>query len=302
MIEESPKTERVHFENFRLLPQGVRPALRPRQLRAIEIAEGALLADIGVIFQLLIKFLPVGGVVLQLLVPVLFAVIVLRRGLYVGCMSVCVALFVVCIVMGPGGAPFLVLEAGAGIFLGLVMRYRLNQLVTIVVGILGGGAALWLVLLFYTFVGGGANVLLRGMHQSYASLTNLLGFLFGAVGLRGFWQSRLFPGLDLFMQWGFQHWLFLYYLFACLVCIPLVIGVYFVVNFFLRLLGYQVRPFPGYRVEGGLLALVRGLFKLVPRRAFARFPVLYHLKCEVRRLNIARLRHYRLEKEARRSL
>src|SRR6185437_2094825 len=223
MIEESPKTERVHFENFRLLPQGVRPALRPRQLRAIEIAEGALLADIGVIFQLLIKFLPVGGIVLQLLVPVLFAVIVLPRGLYVGCMSLCVALFVVCIVMGPGGAPFLVLASGAGLFLGMVMRYRLNQFVSIVVGILCGGLALWLVLLFYTFVGGGASVLLRGLHQSYVSMTNVLGFLSGLVHLHGFWQSRLLPALDLFMQWGFQHWLFLYYLSSCLICIPLVI-------------------------------------------------------------------------------
>src|ERR1700726_1410149 len=117
MIKDSQKTERMPLENLQPLPEPALPAFRPRQLRAIEIAEGALLADIGVIFQLLIKFLAVGGVVLQVLVPVLFAVTVLRRGFYVGCMSLCVALFVVCIVMGPGGAPFLLLDAGAGLFL-----------------------------------------------------------------------------------------------------------------------------------------------------------------------------------------
>ncbi|HXR65313.1 MAG TPA: DUF2232 domain-containing protein [Ktedonobacteraceae bacterium] len=298
MIKDNQKTEIISFENLQPLPKRAFPAFQPRQLRAIEIAEGALLADIGVIFQLLIKFLPVGGVVLQVLVPVLFAVIVLRRGFYVGCMSLCVALFVVCIVMGPGGAPFLLLEAGAGLFLGLVMRYRLGHFVTVCVGILGGGIALWAVLLFYALVGGGASVLLRSLHQTYASLSSLAGLLLGWVGLGGFWLHQLFPPIDHFMQWGFQHWLFFYYLISCLICIPLVLGVYFVVNFFLRLLGYQVRPFPGYRVEGGFLAFASGCFKLVPRRVLVKFRALYHLKCEVRRLNIARLRRRRLEREA----
>jgi hypothetical protein len=299
MIKDSQKTEIEPLESFSPLPRRALPAFRPRNLRAIEIAEGALLADIGVIFQLLVKFLPVGGVILQLLVPVIFAVIVLRRGLYVGCMSLCVALFVVCIVAGPGGAPFFLLESGAGIFLGLMMRYRLHPFFTCVVGIICGGAALWAVLLFYVFVGGGALVLLRGMHQSYASASNIGSLFFHLIGLSGFWQSQLFPALDRFMQWGFQNWLFLYYLASCLICVPLVLCVYFVVNFFLRVLGYKVRPFPGYLLEGWLLALVRGLFKLVSRRAFARFPALYHFKCEVRRLNIARLRQRRLEQEAR---
>src|SRR5258707_1363304 len=138
MIEDIQKTEATPLEGPLPLPKRAFLPLRGRRLRAIEIAEGALLADIGVVFQLLIRFLPVGGALLQLLVPVIFAVIVLRRGLYVGCMSLCVALFVICIVMGPGGAPFLVLEAGAGIFLGLTMRQRLSQFLTCVVGIFGG--------------------------------------------------------------------------------------------------------------------------------------------------------------------
>lgn len=296
MIEESPKTEITQSKSLHSSVERVVPTWRRRRLSAIEIAEGALLADIGVIFQLLIKFLPVGGVVLQLLVPVIFAVLVLRRGFYVGCMSLCVALFVVCIVMGPGGAPLFLLESGAGLFLGLTMRYRLGHLVTCVAGIFGGGLALWMVLLFYSFVGGGTSVLLRGMHQSYASATTVLALLFRTVGLGAFWQTKLFPPFDAFMQWGFQNWLLLYYLLACVACVPLVLGVYLVVNFFLRLLGYQVRPFPGYLLEGWLYALGGGLFKLVPRRAFARFPALRRLKSELRRLNRARLRQHRLEK------
>ncbi len=299
MIKESQKTDIEPLESFSPLSKRAFPALRPRSLRAIEIAEGALLADIGVVFQLLIKFLPVGAAALYMLVPVIFAVIVLRRGLYVGCMSLCVALFVVCIVMGPGGAPFFLLTAGAGIFLGVNMRLRLHPLFTFLTGVIGGGAALWAVLLFYVFVGGGALVLLRGLHQSYAALSNIAYQVASFFHLGGFWLQYVYPQLDRFVQWGFAHWPFFYYLISCLVSVPLVLAVYFVVNFFLRVLGYQVRPFPGYLLEGWLLALVKGLCWLLPRWLLVRFAVLKHLKCEVRRLNIARLRQRRLEREAR---
>src|SRR5690348_9438357 len=134
MIENAQETENIPVENSTSAPRRALPRLGARRLSAIEIAEGALLADIGVVFQLLIKYLPVGGAFLALMIPVIFAVIVLRRGLYVGCMSLCVALFIICIVLGPGGVPFLLLETGAGLFLGVTMRHRLSHLLTIALG------------------------------------------------------------------------------------------------------------------------------------------------------------------------
>lgn len=193
------------------------------------------------------------------------------------------------------------LEAGAGIFLGLTMRHRVSHLVTFAIGVAGGGVALWGVLLFYSFLSGGPRSVILVLHRGYATLAPILSLLFKLVGLGSLWQQRLFPLVDSFMQWGFQNWLLLFYLGACAVCIPLVLGVYFITNFFLRVLGYQVRPFPGYRLEGLLYTLVRLLFKLIPRQAFARGSWLRHLKCEVRRLNIARLRQRRLEREAKES-
>lgn len=298
MIENVQKTHAA--PNTDALPSSKRTffTLRARRLSAIEIAEGALLADIGVVFQLLVRFFPVGAPIVQLLVPVIFAVIVLRRGLYVGCMSLCVALFMICIVMGPGGAPFLLLEAGAGIFLGLTMRYRLSHFLTIALGVVGGGTCLWGVLLFYAFLAGGPRSVILNLHRTYATLAGALSLLFNLVHLGGFWQSWLFPLVDGFMQWGFQNWLLLFFLVSCATCIPLVLGVYFVTNFFLRLLGYRVRPFPGYRLEGLLYGLVLWLLNMLPRRVFARSRALHHFKCEVRRLNIARLRQHRVEKEA----
>lgn len=302
MIENVQKTEVIVAESSSQTPKRAFARLRARRLSSIEIAEGALLADIGVVFQLLIKYLPVGGSLLRLLVPVVFAVLVLRRGLYVGCMSLCVSLFIISIVLGPGGAPLLLLEAGAGLFLGLTMRLRLHHFLTILLGVLCGGLALWSVLLFYSALAGGQGALVHGLRQSYNSVLPLFSLVFNLVGLGGFWQHTLFPLLDRFMLWGLQNWPLLLYLAACTFCIPVVSAVYLATNFFLRLLGYPVRPFPGYRLEGLLYWLASGLFKLVPRSVLARVRLLYNLKCEVRRLNIARLRQRRLEKEASQTL
>jgi len=182
------------------------------------------------------------------------------------------------------------------------MRRRLDHVLTIVLGVLCGGVALWLVLLFLLSLLGGPHVFIRAIQQAYVALAPLLGLIFRLVGLGMLWQHTLLPLLSGFMQWGVQNWLLLLLLAAWGVCIPLVIMVYLLVNIFLRLLGYQVRPFPGYRLEGLLYWLAFQLFRLVPRRAFARSPLLHVLRCEVRRLNIARLRQRRLEKEARKSL
>ena len=275
------------------------PPWQARRLSALEIAEGALLADIGVIFQLLIRYLPVGGSILQLLVPVIFAMLVLRRGLYVACMSLCVALFLICLVMGPGGMPYLLLEIGAGLFLGVTMRYRLPHLLIIVLGVFGGALGLWAVVITYSFLAGGPASLIRGMHQTYVTLTPLVGAFFRLLALGNWWQNTLLPQLNRFIQWALQNWWLLLYLAACFLCIPVVIGVYLVTNLCLRLLGYPVPAFPGYRLEGLSVRLLRLFLKLFPARTLARSSRLHRLQRTVRFLNRARLRQQRLEQEGR---
>src|SRR5258708_19470770 len=100
-----------------------------RRLTAIEIAEGALMADIGVIFQLLVKILPVGGGIFQLLIPIVFAVIVLRRSFYVGCMSLVVALFITALISGPGSSFFILLNSAPVLFLAFTMKHLILHFV-----------------------------------------------------------------------------------------------------------------------------------------------------------------------------
>lgn len=299
MIEEAQEAVAIATKRTTQPAQHAISRWQPRRLSAIEIAEGALLADIGVVFQLLIKYLPIGGDLLRLLVPVVFALLVLRRGLYVGCMSLCVSLFIVSIVLGPTGAPLLLLEAGAGLFLGLTMRHRLRHSSTVFLGVLCGAFALWVVILGVSFLTGGPASLVRGLRLAYNSLVPLLAFLFQIVGLGQIWHHTLFPLLNQFIQWGFQNWLFLFYLVLCALCAPIVIITYGITNFFLRLLGYQVRPFPGYRLESLGCWLVLKCLQPLPRRFLVKLPILYNLKREIRRLNIARWRQRRLAREAR---
>src|SRR5207302_10023009 len=99
-----------------------------RKLSAIEIAEGALLADIAVVFQLLFLYLPVGGAFFSLLIPPLFTILVLRLGFYASIMGVCVAIFIVGVITGFHSVLLTLLECGSGTFMGGSMSLSLHYI------------------------------------------------------------------------------------------------------------------------------------------------------------------------------
>src|SRR2546429_9796283 len=98
----------------------------PRKLNAIEIAESALLVDIAIVFQLLVLYLPIGGIFFSLLIPPLFTLLILRRRFYAAIMGLCVALFVIGILTGIGNIQLIILEIGVGIYLALILKHRLH--------------------------------------------------------------------------------------------------------------------------------------------------------------------------------
>ncbi len=184
-----------------------------RKLTAIEIAEGALLADIGVIFQLLALYLPIGNTVFELLTPIVFAIIVLRRDFYVGLMSLVVALFIVGIVSGPGKLPTMLLEAGAGLFLGLAMKHRRGDIFVILVGTTSGSLAFYgLILLTDLILGIPLSDLVKGLQLTVSQGIALLGVIASSIGLGSLWQHSLLPPINAFTAWAFTYWWFSYYL------------------------------------------------------------------------------------------
>jgi uncharacterized protein YybS (DUF2232 family) len=262
-----------------------------RKLTAIEIAEGALLADIGIIFQLLALYLPVGKSIFQLITPVVFAIIVLRRDFYVGLMSLVVALFVVGIVSGPGKLPNMLLETGAGLFLGLVMKHRRGDIFVILVGTTSGSLAFYALILLADFILGiPISDLVKGLQLTVNQGIGLLGLLASSVGLASLWQHNLLPSINAIAAWVFTYWWFSYYLLWWVFIFPVVIVVYYITNLFVRRLGYDVKPFPGGWLEKLQYWLLRTMVGLIPRKGIGTHWFIHNLRREVRRLGIVRQR------------
>ncbi len=262
-----------------------------RKLTALEIAEGALLADVGVIFQLLALYLPIGKSIFQVLTPIVFAIIVLRRGFYVGLMSLVVALFTIGILSGPGKLPLMLLEAGAGLYLGLMMRRRTNHFIIIVVGAFSGTLATYMLLIGTDLLLGIPLLdLLKGLQLTVNQGIRLLGVLATSVGLGPWWQHNLFPFVQSLATLAFTYWWIAYYLLTWAFILPVVIVVYYLTNLFVRMLGYDVRPFPGGWIEALLYGILRALTRRLPRRGIGKHWAAETLRREVRRLGIARQR------------
>ncbi|GAC1650824.1 MAG: hypothetical protein NVS4B12_21010 [Ktedonobacteraceae bacterium] len=238
-----------------------------RKLSAIEIAEGALLADIGVVFQLLTLYLPIGGDFFRVLIFVVFAILVLRRGLYVGGMSMLVALFIAAIIAGPQSVIFMLLEATGGLFLGFTMKHRMSHFLLLLIGITCGALALYSVIFLTTFlVGLPFDSLVRGLHNAYTGAISLIGVLLASVGLAVWWQHILFSFITPLATFGFNYWWGLYYIALWALLCPFVIVIYATTNSLVRTLGYHVRPFPGGNMHKRIRRFSRLLLKVRMRR------------------------------------
>jgi hypothetical protein len=229
-----------------------------RKLTTIEIAEGALMADMAVVFQLLFKYLPVGGAFFALLVPVTFTILVLRRGFYAGCVSLCVAVFLTGIISGFTGSSLMILECGAGIFLGITMRHRLHYIPLILLGTTGSSLGILattmvsILLLGPTFLGS----VIYGARQSFNAIFAVLNFIAPKIYLGGLWHS-LYPFLKNASAWLLVYWPLALYVSDWAVCLVLVIIVYYATTFLVRFLGYDVRPFPDGILNKIILWVVR---------------------------------------------
>ena len=229
-----------------------------RELTAIEVAEGALLADLAVLAQLLAIYLPIFDMFARLIIAVVFAVLVLRRGLLVGTLAAVVACFLIAALSGLTFIVALGLTCGAGLFLGLAMKYRLPHLPLILLGMTGGAATLTLLLVLFALLAGlPLSDFGRELARGYAAALALAGWLAGWAGLAGWWQARALPVIEPLARWLLARWWLAFPLALWLLLGPVVLLMYSTTNLAVRLLGYHVRPFPGPRVERALAWIVR---------------------------------------------
>jgi len=241
-----------------------------RTLRAIDIAEGALLADIAVMFQLLAVYLPVFDVFFRLLIPVAFAVLVLRRSLYVGVIGLCVALFIVGVMTGVHFLVVTLLSCGAGLYLGATMKYRLGHFSTLLLGVTGAAITVGgLTLLFFLLAGLPLTDLVESLRKSYRALVAVIDFMTSSIGWIDWWRQTIFPTIDALAELALAYWLILWFAVIWLFLWPVAMIVYFTTNLFVRMLGYDVRPFPGGRIERLMRRIVRTFVRVAGKRISA---------------------------------
>jgi uncharacterized protein YybS (DUF2232 family) len=222
----------------------------PHRMRAIDIAEGALLADIAVLLQLLAMYLPVFDLLVRFLIPIVLAVLVLRRTFAVGLMSCCVACFIVVVLSGFAFVIPMLLACGAGLFLGLAMKHRLGHVPLLLLGITSGALVVCgLTVLFSLLSGVSLMLIVRELERAYQAGFAFADFAALRLGFGSWWRQTAYPALAPLAQVTLVYWWALYpaviWLFLC----PVVMLMYFTTNFCVRLLGYDVRAFPGGRME-----------------------------------------------------
>src|SRR5947209_12436007 len=260
-----------------------------RKLSAIEMAEGALLADVAVVFQLLFIYLPIGGAFFSLLIPPLFTILVLRRGFYPAIMGVCVAIFVVGVITGFHSVFLTLLECGAGIFLGVTMRLRLHYIPLILIGTTGSAffflctTLLTILLLGQPFL----DILLQGLRNGYTGAFSVLGFITPQLGLGNWWHS-IYPTVRHLADLTLNYWLLLLYVGHWIVACPAVIIVYSITTFLVRLLGYDVRPFPDGRVNKLIQWFMHLLVRIALKLGLGKYWIMRTLIKEIRRLGLGR--------------
>ncbi len=244
-----------------------------RRMRPIEIAEGALLADIAIVFQLLSLYMPYLDVFFRMLTSVVFAVLILRRGLYVGVMSTAVALFVVGVMTGFQLSVPMIFTCGAGLYLGVTMKRRVPWPAVLLVGTTGSAVAVYAVVVVLALLAGlPLTELLVALQKSYAAAVSVMGFLASQAGLSDWWRGEMYPAVNSVAQVVFTYWWIFYFVALWLVLWPVVIGMYAFTNAMARLLGYDVTPFPGRaagRLVFRLLAVREGIKRGLIRRGTA---------------------------------
>lgn len=225
------------------------------------------MADLAVIFQLLVIYIPFVGDFFRMPIFVVFAILVLRRGIYVGVMGMFVTWFIVSVTMGPHYIAGTSLEIVGGLFLGFTMKHRLRHTVLLALGVSSGALALYcLSLLAIVLFGTPVSSFVLSLHRFYDVLIMGINALMTRMGLGIWWHQQLYPLVTIFANWGFTYWWLSYYLALWVVSWSFVLPIYAATNVLVRALGYDVRPFPGGWLNKVLRRGRRRIMRLAMKR------------------------------------
>lgn len=213
-------------------------------LDAIGLAEGGLLADVGIVLDLATIYLPIVGVVLAPAVPTPFAVLMLRRGPRVTFVATCVAAFLVTVIAGPHFGWRMGLEAIVGMLLGWAMRRRLSWTVVLALGTLLVATATFAAAMGVIFVTGLPIKDVTGeLRNGMVAAATLVATGASLVGWHAQWLA-VRPALVAVGLLALRFWPLLLYLYVLAFTLPTVALYFAVANASARVMGHDVPLFP----------------------------------------------------------
>ncbi|MGO8946462.1 MAG: DUF2232 domain-containing protein [Ktedonobacterales bacterium] len=213
-------------------------------LTATGLAEGGLLADVGIVLDLASIYLPLVGTILSFAVPTPFAILMLRRGTRVTLLAAAVATFLITVLSGPHFGWRMGLEAILGLLLGWAMRSRMRPILAFAGGTLLVAAVTFVAALGVILVTGlPISDVVSELRNAMASAAGLVAAGAAAFGFESQWLA-IRPSLVAVGLLGLHVWPILLFLTVAASAFPVVACYYALANATAQVLGHDVRAFP----------------------------------------------------------
>jgi uncharacterized protein YybS (DUF2232 family) len=251
-----PDDERAWDDNARgdeeaFASPGVRRLFRAARARktgpaldAIGLAEGGLLADVGIVLDLATIYLPIVGTVLAPAVPTPFAVLMLRRGPRVTLVAAAVAAFLVTVLSGPHFGWRMGLEAIVGLLIGWAMRRRTHWTLVLALGTFVFASVTFAAAMGVIFLTGlPIKDIVGELRNGMAAAAWAVAAGASLVGGQAQWLA-IRPSLVAVGLVALRFWPALFYLYIVTAVAPTVALYFAVANASARVMGHDVPLFP----------------------------------------------------------
>ena len=151
----------------------------------------------------------------------------------------------------------------------ITWKYRGQVLPTtrLLLGTTGGALAVCGVTVLFSLVAGvPLSIIVRQLDLAYQACFALADFVATWLGYGAWWRETAYPALAPLAQTTLEYWWLLYPATLWIFLGPVVLLMYFTTNYSVRLLGYNVRAFPGGAIERRRPPGERALSARLPRR------------------------------------
>lgn len=226
------------------------------ELTALEMAEGGLLADLGVLLDLASIYLPVVGGIIAVAGPTPFVLLMLRRGWRATVLATFVSAFLVTVISGPHFGWRMGVQALVGLVIGWAMRRKVNPWLVILGAAVVIALSLFLATIALIFLGGlPVHDVVVELHNGFNSVAAGLSGAAQVTGASGAWRS-VQPRYDAFAAFAVAYWPLLLFILYYGAAVANAAVYYFVADSTMRVLGYDVPIFPPQWMERPLRALL----------------------------------------------